>query len=122
MSISASGNDCDGSASSASSRWREQNPCVVAALSNGSHSPRKPGLPSRSQDGQTTFILMKRPCHDCATDDSGYEWRGGRAINPQTAPGPRRPTPPHALAPSRKGQGRTAPAPRSPPPPLCLTP
>src|SRR5262249_20695503 len=87
MSISASGNDCDGSASSASSRWREQNPCVVAALSNGSHSPRKPGLPSRSQDGQTTFILVKRPCHDRATDDSGYDWRGRLGVNLKTAAG-----------------------------------
>src|SRR5262249_28454953 len=85
MSNSASGNDCDGSASSASSRWREQNPCVVAGLSNGSHSPRKPGLPSRSQDGQTTFILMRRPCYDCATDDSGYQWRKRLVIKLKTA-------------------------------------
>src|SRR5262249_57387317 len=105
MSISASGNDCDGSASSASSRWREQNPCFVAALSNGSHSPRKPGLPSRSQDGQTTFILMKRPCHDCATDDSGYEWRERLGVKLQNPAPPPRPIPPPGLLPAGPQRG-----------------
>ena len=42
-------------------------------------------MPSRSQDGQTTFILMRRPCHDCATDDSGYQWRKRLIIKLKTA-------------------------------------
>ena len=28
---------------------------------------------------------MRRPCHDCATDDSGYEWRERLVIKLKTA-------------------------------------
>jgi hypothetical protein len=57
MSNAASGNDREGRASRTCIVWLAQMLCVSCGSSNGSRSPRSPGLPSRTHHAQTTFIL-----------------------------------------------------------------
>jgi hypothetical protein len=61
MSNAASGNDREGRASRTCVVWLAQMLCVGCGSSNGSRSPRSPGLPSRTHHAQTTFILGSWP-------------------------------------------------------------
>lgn len=64
------------------SRWLEQIPWVVAGFSDGSHSPRSPGWPSRSHQAQTTFTHPPLRPHRVAPETLLHDLAegGGRSL------------------------------------------